>query len=148
MGAEASKPLAPPANWEQNNQDQLQIISPTNDNDNNFRIISPASDISNTSDIWRLQHPMVVEVVQHNEKSRQRSRNNSHRFFHHSSNHSSGKENVASKQQRGTGKRVVKKNHTRMGSLTKVFGCFVENPRTQEEPEYVETSERRNLVEI
>jgi hypothetical protein len=153
MGTEASKPLAPPDNWEQNNQDQLQIVSPTNNNDddagavsNNFRIISPSSDISNSSDVWRLQHPMLVEVVPQNETSRRRSRNSSH----NSSNRSFGKENVSNKQQSsGTGKRGVKKSHTRMGSLTKVFGCFVENPRSQEKPaEYGETSERRNLVEI
>jgi hypothetical protein len=165
MGTEASKPLkplAPPVNWEQNNQYQLQIISPTNnDNDNNgdgtgavsnnFRIISPSSDISNPSDVWRLQHPMT-DVQVHNEKSRrQRSRNSSLRFFNHSSNHSFGKENSSNKRQSsGMGKRGFKKCHNRRmgGSLTKVFGCFVESPRTQEEPEYGETPRRRNLVEI
>lgn len=145
MGTEASKPLAPPPGWDEKNQCQLQIVSPTNAAVNvsskDFVVISPTSDISNPSDVWRLHHPMAMN----SEKSRPRSRSSN--FFSFSSHHSLEKEDCPSKRRNSLGRRA-KNKHRRIGSLTKAFGCFIEAHRIQGENQCIAPVERRTLIEI
>eukprot|EP00980_Cylindrotheca_fusiformis_P001235 scaffold331_cov117-Cylindrotheca_fusiformis.AAC.13 len=143
MGTEASRPLAPPVDWERNNQAELHIVSPANTHEvaNGFQIISPISDLSNPSDVLGLQNPTEASSGNNG----QRGRGRGHNCFSHSANHSL--EQANSKRRGSSGKRVSK-SHRRMESFSKVFGCFAETSKLREEARNSAAQDRRNLIEI
>lgn len=151
--------LEPPEDWEKDNQNQLHIVSPMSytEETNGFKIISPTSDLSNPSDVWRTNQPVVVHHdVNHGQQNHNYNYNyNSHHNHDHFGEHENyrqqlmDKENSrfsSMKQQKGK-----KGHHHRIDSLTKVFGCFDENVKTstiKRQRQQERRSQRRHLVEI
>ena len=148
--ADGFRPLGldPPEHWEENNQQQLHIISPMSytEETNGFKIISPISDISNPSDVWRMNQPVVVQHQTHYNPPRN-SNNNQENFFA-TRQEFMDKENIRSDN--SSRKAKGKKGHHRIDSLTRVFGCFDENIKmnTIKKQQLQERRAQRQLVEI
>ncbi|CAJ1939119.1 unnamed protein product [Cylindrotheca closterium] len=147
--------LEPPENWEKDNQAQLHIVSPMSytEETNGFKIISPTSDLSNPSDVWRMNQPVMV----HHDINAGNNNYNSHDVFGDKENVFTTRKPLMNKENmrfESTKYNKEKKgHHHRIDSLTKVFGCFDENIKMssikrQREQERRRQPQRRHLVEI